>query len=160
MKPAQLTYAFALLLLSIILAAVAGCDLGDIVRVKTPIAIQQQVGLPAAVSLNEAEAEYRAWIQSAQRTGAQWKTSIERGNEVRGLLGQLTLSVLDSFGPTLAGVPVLGPSLPALTGLVGLFLGAARLRREKEASFNKGLRTAGELPPPAPPATPPTEISA
>ena len=108
-------------------------------KVKTPNAIQQTIGLASTVTLNEAEAEYRGWYENVQRTGAQWKASIERGNEVRGLLNQLTLSALNQIGPSLVGVPILGPALPALAGLAGLFLGTGRLRKEKEASFNKGL---------------------
>lgn len=140
MNRRTLAYAFGLVMLTLALAACAGFDLGDIVKVKTPNAIQQTTGLPSRVSLNEAEAEYRAWFEDAQRTGSQWKASIERAGEIRGMLGQLTLSALDEVGPTLAGVPVVGPALPALTGIVGLFLGSGRLRKEKEASFNKGLK--------------------
>ena len=87
----------------------------------------------------------RAWFENAQRVGAQWKASIERAGEIRGLLNQLTLSALDQIGPAMGGIPVLGPALPALTGLAGLFIGSARLRREKEASFNKGLREGNTL---------------
>lgn len=141
----HIAYGFALVMISLGLAACAGFDLGDIVKVKTPNAIQQTTGLPARTTLNEAEAEYRAWFENTQRTGALWKANIERANEVRSLLSQLTLSALDQVGPTLAGVPVVGPALPALTGLVGLFIGAARLRKEKEASFNKGLKEGSEL---------------
>ncbi|MEO0511796.1 MAG: hypothetical protein AAF108_02750 [Planctomycetota bacterium] len=98
-----------------------------------------------------AETEYRAWFDDVQRTGAQWKASIDRGGEIRGLLGQLTLTALDDIGPSLAGVPIAGPALPALTGLAGLFIGAGRLRKEKEASFNKGLEkgAANTLPTPS-----------
>jgi hypothetical protein len=140
MTSRHVAYVFALVMVSLAIAACAGLDLGDLVKVRTPNAIQRTTGLPTRISLNEAEAEYRTWYEGVQLTGAQWKASIERANEVRGLLGQLALNALDQVGPTLAGVPVLGPSLPALTGLIGLFLGAARLRREKEASFNKGLK--------------------
>lgn len=140
MNHRAVAYAFGLVMLALALAACAGFDLGDIVKVRTPNAIQQTTGLPSRVSLNEAEAEYRAWFENVQRTGAQWKASIERAGEIRGLLGQLTLSALDEVGPTLAGVPVVGPALPALTGIVGLFIGSGRLRKEKEASFNKGLK--------------------
>lgn len=139
MNTRRIFFVAALLLVSIALASCAGFDLGDLVRVKTPNAIQQATGLPATTTLNEAEAEYRAWYEDTQRSGAQWKAGIERASEVRGLLGQLTLQGLDAVGPTLGGVPVLGPALPALTGLAGLFLGSGRLRKEKEASFNKGL---------------------
>lgn len=133
------------LLVSLVLAACAGFDLGDVVRVNTPNTIQQTTGLPSALSLNEAEVEYQNWFNQVQTTGAQWRTHIERAREIRGLLGQLTLSALDSVGPTLGGVPVVGPALPALTGIVGLFIGSARLRKEKEASFNKGLKEGSEL---------------
>ena len=43
------------------------------------------------------------------------------------------------------GLPVLGPALPALTGIVGLFIGSGRLRKEKEASFNKGMQRVREI---------------
>lgn len=140
MNHRTVAYAFGLVMLTLALAACAGFDLGDIVKVKTPNPIQQTTGLASRISLNEAEAEYRAWFENTQRTGAQWKASIERAGEIRGMLGQLTLSALDEVGPTLAGVPVVGPALPALTGIVGLFIGSGRLRKEKEASFNKGLK--------------------
>lgn len=133
------------LLVSLVLAACAGFDLGDVVRVRTPNTIQQTTGLPSALSLNEAEVEYQNWFNQVQTTGAQWKSNIQRAGEVRGLLGQLTLSALDTVGPTVAGVPVLGPALPALTGIVGLFIGSGRLRKEKEASFNKGLEKGSDL---------------
>ena len=126
-------------LMSVSLAACAGFDLGDVVRVQTPGSIQRDVGLPSQMTLNEAEAEYQAWFADVKRSGSQWKTNIERGNEIRGLLNQVTLSALDQVGPTLGGVPVLGPALPAVTGLLGLFLGTGKLRKEKEASFNKGM---------------------
>jgi hypothetical protein len=137
----HVVYLVGLLLLALVLASCAGIDLGDIVKVKTPNAIQQTTGLRSTLSLNEAEVEYQNWFNQVQAVGAQWKGNIQRAGEVRGLLGQLTLSALDTVGPTVAGVPVLGPALPALTGIVGLFIGSGRLRKEKEASFNKGLET-------------------
>lgn len=144
--PKHLAFGFGVVMLSLGLGACAGFDLGDVVKVKTPSGIQQTRGLPRTTTLNEAEAEYRAWFEDTQRVGAQWKASIERGGEIRGLLGQITLSALDDFGPTLAGVPIAGPALPALTGLAGLFIGAGRLRKEKEASFNKGLKEGRVVP--------------
>jgi hypothetical protein len=142
--------AVALVALSLSLAACAGFDLGDVVRVQTPNAIQVQTGLPSSTTLNEAEAEYQAWFADVKRSGSQWKTNIERGNEIRGLLNQVTLSALDDVGPTLAGIPVLGPALPAVTGLLGLFLGTGKLRKEKEASFNKGMEQMNRVKPSRP----------
>ena len=140
MTKTRLTFfALAIVLTGVSLAACAGFDVGDVVRVKTPHAIQRQTGLPSATTLNEAESEYRAWYADVQRSGTQWKNQIERGNQVRGLLNQLTLSALDQVGPTVGGIPVLGPALPVASGLLGLFFGIGRLRKEKEASFNKGM---------------------
>jgi hypothetical protein len=135
----QTIFVFVLILVVAGLASCAGMNLGDIVQVRTPNSVQQTTGLPSRTSLNEAVVEYQAWFEDVQRTGAQWKGNIERANEMRGMLSQLTLAALDDLGPTLAGVPMLGPLLPAATGLIGLFLGVGRLRQEKEASFNKGL---------------------
>lgn len=134
-----------LLMLSASLAACAGLELGDLVRVRTPPDVQQLTGAPGYMTLNEAESAYQAWLADTQRIGATWKSNIERGNEVRGLLNQLTLSVLDEYGPMVAGFPVIGPLLPLVTGLGGLFLGTNRLRKEKEASFRKGQEEAARI---------------
>ena len=156
--PKHIAFGFGLVVVTLGLAACAGFDLGDVVKVRTPNEIQQTRGLPGTTSLNEAEVEYRAWFDDAQRTGAQWKASIDRGGEIRGLLGQLTLTALDDIGPSLAGLPIAGPAVPALTGLAGLFIGAGRLRKEKEASFNKGLEKGAANPLPTPSILTPTEI--
>ena len=147
MQHRHYAYIFALIMITLSLGACAGFDLGDIVRVKTPNRVQQSTGLAATTSLNEAEAEYRAWFEETQRTGSQWKSNIERASEIRGIFSQLTLSALDQLGPTVAGIPMLGPALPAMTGLVGLFLGIGRLRKEKESSFNKGMQEGRVIPP-------------
>jgi pSer/pThr/pTyr-binding forkhead associated (FHA) protein len=108
----------------------AGLDLGDIVKVKTPNTIQQTTrggGLPSTLSLNEAEVEYQNWFNLTQTTGAQWKGNIEKAGEIRGLLGQLTLSALDTVGPTVAGLPVIiGREPGAGTGMQLLDPSASR----------------------------------
>lgn len=121
-----------------------GMNFGDIVHAKTPTTIQQQTGLPSSLSLNEANSEYQAWLDDTKRAGTEWKERIESADAVAGALGQLTMSGLDQIGPTLGGVPVLGPMLPGLTGLIGLFVGRSKLNKEKEASFNKGLEKGAE----------------
>lgn len=133
------------LLLSVGLGAVSGCEAGDYVQVKTPRGIQESEGLPARMSLNEAEDEYRAWVEDVQRQSARWKADIEKGDEIRGILNQLLLTGLDEIGPTIAGLPVAGPALPALTALAGLFIGRSPVRKEKEKSFNKGLERGESL---------------
>lgn len=123
------------------LAACAGFNLGDLIKVKTPADIQKTEGTPATLTLNEAETEYKLWVEKTKAVGVEWKGRISSANEVRSMLGQLTMTGLDSVGPTLGGIPVLGPVLPALTAAAGLFVGRSGLRKEKEASFNKGHET-------------------
>ena len=139
MKTNHLIFLFILTFVVLGLLSFAGCDMGDMIHVKTPNTIQQQTGLASNISLNEAESEYQFWYQHMQTAGSQWKSNIEHANEIRNMVNQLSLSALDEIGPTVAGVPVLGPMLPAASGLLGLFLGSGKLRKEKEASFNKGL---------------------
>lgn len=138
-------YILGFLLVGALFAGCAGLDLGDIVHVKTPHTIQQQTGLPAKITLNEAEAEYRIWFRTIRDTGTQWQANIEKGNEIRGLLGQLTLNALDDLGPIIAGVPVLGASLPVLTGLIGIFLGTSGKAKGKQDSYNAGIKKAKEI---------------
>ncbi len=139
MKTNHLIFLFILTFVVLGLLSFAGCDMGDMIHVKTPNTIQQQTGLASTISLNEAESEYQLWYQHIQTAGSQWKSNIEHANEIRNMVNQLSLSALDEIGPTVAGVPVLGPMLPAASGLLGLFLGSGKLRKEKEDSFNKGL---------------------
>jgi hypothetical protein len=139
MKTNHLIFLFILTFVVLGLLSFAGCDMGDMIHVKTPNTIQQQTGLASNITLNEAESEYQLWYQHMQTAGSQWKSNIEHANEIRNMVNQLSLSALDEIGPTVAGVPVLGPMLPAASGLLGLFLGSGKLRKEKEDSFNKGL---------------------
>jgi len=135
------------------LSACAGVDLGDLVRVQTPPKIQQQTGLPASMTLNEAEAEYHSWFEMVTSDGARWKQSISRGSEIEGALNQLTLQSLSDVGPTVQGLPVVGPAAFGLLSLATYFVGSgsrrsqqrdheATLRAEKEASYNAGRKAA------------------
>lgn len=137
--------AFGVITAGLFVAACASLDIKDLVRAKTPIEVRQSQGLPSTMTLNESEAQYAAWVEDTRRIGEQWRTSLEKGNEVVGVINQLAMTGLEEYGPLIAGVPVLGPILPAATGLLGLFLGTARLRREKEESFNAGLKKVKEV---------------
>lgn len=141
MKRNQVLFAVGLAMVAIVVSSVAGCDIKDVLRVKTPIEVQREKGIPASLTLRESEDQYEAWLADTQRVGAQWRGNIERSTEILGLLQQLALTGLDAAGPTLGSVPVLAPILPVVTGLAGLWLGKREGRKEgveKIASFNKG----------------------
>lgn len=135
----------AALALSVTLAACAGFDIGDVVQVRTPAEVQQTTGLPRKQTLNEAESSYEAWVEDVTRQSAQWRESIERGNEVAMILTQISMRALDEVGPTIAGLPVLGPALPFLTLLTGLVIrrpgdvSRREAEKEKRSSYNRGI---------------------
>ena len=159
MSRTQLIYAGVLVTVVLLLAACAGFELGDFIQTDVPIVVQKTHGLPEHMTLNAGTEEYQAWFAETQRVGVQWQNSLERGNQVRNLLSQITLRALDQIGPTIAGVPVLGPLLPALTGLLGMFLikrpgdvskdALAKEKdawtKEKEAAYNKALEVGADL---------------
>jgi hypothetical protein len=141
-------YGVILGILCLCLASCAGYNLGDLIRVKTPVGIQQSTGLPKTMPLNEAKTQYAAWFEDTKRSGNEWKTQIESGDEVAGLLSQLAMQQLDAVGPTLAGIPVLNASLPVIAGLLGVYLGKRKtdaVRQEKEDSYNKGLEIGSQI---------------
>lgn len=140
-----------LLTAGVVLSACASFDWGDIVQAKTPIGIRQSEGLPPKMSLNDAQAEYRAWFEDVQREGERWQEEIVSASEVVGLFQQLTLSAVDSFGPAVQGIPVAGPLLyTALAGGVGFLARSSgkrkgeeegeKIAKEKERSFNAANR--------------------
>jgi hypothetical protein len=148
---------------AIMLFALAGCQVGDVVQANVPQAVRQVVPSEPRVSFNEARAVYADWRASVERTAEQFQLELDRKAELVSLLSSLTNDAM------LVGVPVL-ESLPGggllTTGLVGLgawFLRSPgtdkRLAREKEASFNKGLEEGRALTNPAAPLTP-REIAA
>lgn len=138
-------YVVLFLLLGAVLASCTAFDLGDLVKVGTPESVQRSEGLSATLSLNDAEHEYRKYFENVQADLVRWRSEIERADQVAGMIGQLTLNALDQAGPMIAGVPVLGSSLPVVAGLVGLALGRGNLRKEKEKSYNAGQLKASDI---------------
>ena len=122
-----------------LLGACANWDFGDLVKVDTPIGIQKRDGLPARMSLNEAEEQYPAWRDDVQRDDATWRANISEGSEFAGLLSSFSLQQLNDAGPMIAGIPVAGPGLVGGAGLLGVLLGRMGTGREKRNSFNKGI---------------------
>ena len=127
------------------LAACAGLDFGDVVKVDTPRSLVDRDDLPARLSVNAAEVEYERWLQTVQIDAKQWAAEIEKGGESAAMLASITMSGIDVLGPAAAGVPYVGALLPALTGLAGVAVGKRRVRKEKEASYRAGLEELAKL---------------
>lgn len=137
--------------ISLTAAGISGCSWEDIVRVKTPVTVQQDQGLPASMTVTESRGAYRLWFERTKTQGSQWKANIDRSSEMVGLLNNLTLGALDAAGPAIMGLPFGGLALPFLTGLGALFVKRpgdatkAVLAKEKESSYNEGLEVGKKL---------------
>lgn len=126
-------------ILGLLVAGIQGCQVSDFIKVKTPIPVQQADGLPAKLPLSQARGEYQSWRAEVQRTDAEWRDSIEGGEEFVGLLEGFGMTALAEYSP-LAG-PL---SLPAML-LGGYFFGNRGKTKGKEQSFVKGQQIATEL---------------
>lgn len=142
----QTSYFLFIVLISLAIGGMSGCQWGDIIEVNTPSDVQGAHNLPPKMTVNEAKHEY----QQAVRDLDEWKRKIEQGSEVVGTLDQATMGFLDGVGPELMGLPVLGPLAPVLAAAGGLLIrrpgdkSQAELSKEKEDSYNAGQKAAQE----------------
>ena len=106
---------------------VHGPWIGDIVKVKRPTRSTDH--RPAVdANLSEAEVEYQNWFNLTQtEEPARKRRATSKAGEIRGLLGQLTLGPRHRWPDRRRACLCLRPGAPALTGIVGLFIGSGRL---------------------------------
>ena len=122
-------------------SACMGVDLGDFMKVKTTIGIQQSEGLPATLTLNDAEYEYNAWFEKVQREGTEWRARISKSRENAQLFGSLFMQL----GREAATSPAVA-AVPGLALLLGFFIkrpgdkSASETESEKRASYNKARK--------------------
>lgn len=130
-------------------ATVSGCNLGDIIRTKTPVSIQKSERLPKSLTLNESQLERDRYIDDVQRNIAAWNENIEKGLTLQSLIGDIALTELSPERLALLGLPVGGPAALLLTYGLGVFTKRPgdktqkEVAKEKEASFNAGLSKGG-----------------
>ena len=106
---------------SALIAGCAGLQFDDIVKVRTPIGLQQDMGLPPQMTLSEARVAYEESVNEFKTRSQVWRESIDDASAFVGVAEQLTLQGINEIGPSIMGIPVLGPSLPLLGVLTGLF---------------------------------------
>lgn len=144
MSRTTLVFIVVLIGISTALMACAGMDFGDLVQVETPVEIQRDKGYPKRMSLNQSKELFTADHEDFVRNFNTWRGSIESGDQLVGMLNQMSLQGLNELGPQVAGVPVLGPAFPFITGLAGFALQRVRTESEKRKSYNKGLQVGAE----------------
>lgn len=132
-------------------ATVSGCNLGDIIRTKTPVSIQKSERLPESLTLNESQLERDRYIDDVQRNIAAWNENIEKGLTLQSLIGDIALTELNSERLALLGLPMGGPAALLLSFGIGTFLkrpgdkSAKEVASEKESSYNAGLKKGKDL---------------
>jgi hypothetical protein len=140
--PKQIVVGLAIALTA---TAITGCNLGDVLRVKTPPSAQKSEKLPATLTLNQSQVEFDRYLLNVQLTSEQWLESIENSMALQSLLSDIAMTELSPDRLALMGIPMGGPAALLLTFGLGTFLkrpgdvGQKELRKEKEASFNAGL---------------------
>lgn len=123
------------------LVACMGKDMGDFVKVATPIGIQKSDGVPPKLTLNEAEYEYSAWFDRTQGDGTQWRGLVMNGRDSAALLSSLALQVgKDAQAhPAVAMIPGLGLLIGYATRRFG-DASPSQLAEKQKASYNKGQK--------------------
>lgn len=132
-------------------ATVTGCNLGDVIRTKTPVEVQRSEKLPEKLSLNEAQDELDRYVYNVEQNITQWNENIEEGLALQALLSDIAMTELSPERLALMGIPVGGPAALLLSFGIGTFLkrpgdkSAKEVATEKESSYNAGLKKAKEL---------------
>jgi len=128
---------------AIALFALSGCQIGDLVQANVPQSVRKVVPSEPRVSYNDAKIVYADWRASVERTAEQFQTELDRKAELVSLLSSMTNDALTTGIPVLESLPGGGLLATGLVGLGAWFLRSpgteARLRKEKESSFNKGF---------------------
>lgn len=131
-----LPYILGALFLGAGIYGLSGCDFGDIVRVKTPTSLQEE-GLPASMSLNDAEVAYDLWVIETQYEDRVWRESIGKAQTTKQTISGIV------WGYEGEWTRILGAASPLAALLLGVVLPRPgeekRVRTEKEASYNKGI---------------------
>lgn len=140
----------------VITAVMGGCSVDEHIRVRVPPVVADATGTGVTQSLADARRTNEFWREHVRSTverlkaaDGQLRSEIERGAEVERWVGSLIDTGI-GFGAEAAG------TFPGGAVLVGLLAGAGglltkrpgeeeRVRKEKEASFNKGLKEAAAL---------------
>ena len=133
-------------------ASCAGLDFGDVVQARTPPRLASQLAVKDKMSVNTAATEYRRAIEEEELRRRQvdeqfreWADNIGAGFQIAGAANDATLQAFNQAGPTVAGIPILGPAILSVLGGGGLLGGMRAVHNAKIKSFNKGQQTAGQL---------------
>jgi len=138
--------AFVVLLLA---SALAACQIEDLVKVDVPPDVAAAIDRPDSIPVSASTAAWDDWVAYVERQSRRFAESIDRGEEIAGVLRGLTETGIAIGQDAAATVPG-GAFLSTALGLLGgLFIrrpgDADRERREKEASYNAGIERGRDI---------------
>jgi len=128
---------------SLPLASIAGCSVEDIVRVKTPPAVQAVFDQPPSMSYREAGQQQQIVAETTKTALTQWGTNYDDAGEWVGLIGGLSGVAYEQYGPMVqAAAGIGGPFATFLAGWLLIRKPGTVPIGEKIDSFNEGEKRA------------------
>lgn len=125
------------------IAALGACQVEDFVKVDVPDEVATAIDRPDRIPVSATDAAWEDWVAWVDRQSSRFAESIDRGNEVAGVLRGLTetgIAIGQDAAATVPGGAFIGTALGLLGGLFIRRPGdATREAKEKEASYNAGL---------------------
>ena len=122
----------------ITMASINGCTLTDYVKVNVPMSVQKATNSPPKISLTDAPEVMAVYI----RGGEKFKENISRGYEWLGVLASLGTTGIE-IGKSMIPGGAIGLSLLSLMG--GIFIKGPGTAKEKNKSYNKGMKEGQRL---------------
>lgn len=139
------------LVMAVSVMAMQGCSLDSFIKVRVPEGVQKSLGIPAKITLRDANPAFEKFKADVTRDSKQFADSIEDGQFLSEIFGSLldTGLTLGQAGAENSGIPMGGLLSLGLGMLGGLSLekpgSQKRTTAEKMASFNKGLTEGKEI---------------
>ena len=126
---------------------VSGCQLDQVIKVDVPKDVQEATSSEPKVALADSDLLWNEWTNYVEMNSAALRARIGDANEQYSLVASLTSMGLETAGTAAGTLPGGAFIVAGLTGLGGLFLkrpGTDKMiQKEKEASYNKGLKMGG-----------------
>ena len=148
-RPYFMIAAICLIICAIVLTTLQGCNMASLIKVDVPPAIIAATDAPQPVTLDNVDMVWEDWKRYVESNTNKFEHSINDAKERYAVLSQLTNIGLRTFEGEVSGIPGGTILLSALSLATGIFLKRpgedARVAKEKEDSYNKGLEVGSSI---------------
>lgn len=148
-RPHFVIAAICLIICAIVLATLQGCNMASLIKVDVPPAIIAATDAPQPVTLDNVNIVWEDWKRYVESNTNKFEHAIDNAEERYAVLSQLTDIGLRTIEGEVSGIPGGTLLLSALSLATGIFLKRpgedARVAKEKEDSYNKGLEVGSHI---------------